>query len=83
VSRNDANTSLWLLKFVLVLFQIFYLVVIILVHICGENVLGKSSMNHTCCCCSMVMFVFVYIWTNDKVKSLPFSRTYLCNLLVA
>jgi len=29
VSRNDASTGLWLLKFVLVLFKIFYLVVII------------------------------------------------------
>jgi len=83
VSRNNASTSLWLLKFVLVLFQIFYLVVIILVHICGENVLGQSSMNHTCCCYSMVMFVFVHFWINDKVKSLPFSTTYLCSLLVA
>jgi len=31
----------------------------------------------------MAMFVFVYIPKNEKVKSLPFSRTYLCNLLVA
>jgi len=42
VSRNDASTSLWLLKFVLVLFQIFYLVVIILVHI-GANIVSLSG----------------------------------------
>ena len=42
MSRNDASTSLWLLKFVLVLFQIFYLVVIILVHI-GANIVSLSG----------------------------------------
>ena len=47
VSRNDASTSLWLLKFVLVLFRICYLGVIILVHIGAKcaNIVSLSGQR--------------------------------------